>query len=88
MVELAKILNVDLSHITQKAAELQKQDNTIALILGQLIDQTYTRKLAEEINDILVQHGQVSTSDLTRQYDLPNEFLLQVYTVVYFYFKN
>lgn len=78
MVELAKILNVDLSHITQKSAELQKQDQSISLVLGQLIDKTYTTRLAEDINDKLIQQGQVSISDLTRQYDLPSEFLQKV----------
>lgn len=82
LVELAKVLNVDLSHITQRAAELQKQDPSVSLVLGQLVDKTYTTRLAEEINEKLIQQGQVSISDLTRQYDLPSEFLQQVCFVI------
>ncbi|KAE8749858.1 hypothetical protein FOCC_FOCC003327 [Frankliniella occidentalis] len=78
LVELAKLLNVDLSHIAQRAADLQKQDPGISLVLGQLIDKSYITRLAEEINEKLVQQGEVSISDLTSQYDLPSEFLQQV----------
>lgn len=91
MVELAKTLNVDLSHITQRATDLQRQDPSVSLVLGQLIDKTYTTRLAEEINEKLSQQGQVSISDLTRQYDLPSDFLQQVrirYSLVYTWLFN
>ncbi|XP_034253377.1 E3 UFM1-protein ligase 1 homolog isoform X2 [Thrips palmi] len=78
LVDLAEILNVDLSHITQKAAQLQSKSRNITVVLGQLINGTYITQLAEEINDLLVQRGFVSTNSLTQQYDLPNEFLQKV----------
>lgn len=78
ITDLAKVLNVDLNHITQRVSELLKQDRTIALVGGQLIDQTYKTHLAEEINEILNQQGQISVGQLTNQYDLPTEFLQEV----------
>jgi ABC-type transporter Mla MlaB component len=78
LVELSKILNVDLAQITVKANEIERADSGCILVLGQLIDKSYIRHIAEEINERLSQQGQVSTADLTRQYDLPSDFLQSV----------
>jgi Uncharacterized conserved protein (DUF2042). len=78
LVELAKLLNVDLSQISARAAEIEKADNNCSLVLGQLIDTNYTNHIAEEINEKLQQQGQVTVGDLTRIYDLPSEFLQSV----------
>lgn len=78
LVELSKILNVDLVQVTAKANEIERADSGCMLVLGQLIDRSYTKHLAEEINDRLSQQGQVSIADLTRHYDLPSEFLQSV----------
>ncbi|XP_039288056.1 E3 UFM1-protein ligase 1 homolog [Nilaparvata lugens] len=75
LVELAETLNVDLSHVTARATEIERSDAGVNIVLGQLIDKTYTHRVAEEINDHLLAHGQVSIGDLTRQYDLPSEYL-------------
>lgn len=77
-MELSKILNVDLVQITAKANEIERADAGCQLVLGQLIDRSYVRHIAEEINDRLAQQGQVSIADLIRQYDLPGDFLQSV----------
>nr|CAD7405049.1 unnamed protein product [Timema cristinae] len=78
LVELARILNVDLSQVTARAAEIERADSGITLVLGQLIDKSYLTLIAQEINERLAQNGQVSVGDLTRQYDLPSDFLQTV----------
>ena len=75
LVELAKILNVDLSQISKSVNDIEKHDKTLKLVLGQLIDRNYMIRIAGEINDKLNQHGHINISDLTLQYNLPAEFL-------------
>lgn len=77
LVELSKILNIDLSKIDACIEKFKANNENLYLLLGQLIDETYTQKLASEINDKLAQSGEISVSDLTVQYDLPSEFLLK-----------
>ncbi|XP_058808756.1 E3 UFM1-protein ligase 1 homolog isoform X2 [Phymastichus coffea] len=75
LTELANILNVDLSQVTKAAIDIEKHDKGSKIILGQLIDKSYTYKIAEEINDKLNQNGFINIADLTLFYDLPAEFL-------------
>lgn len=76
LVELAQILNVDLSHINGIADQLAKERFDIHFVLGQLVDENYLQKIATEINEKLSQDGEISVSELTVQFDLPSEFLL------------
>lgn len=85
MVELAKLLNVDLSHITARIPEIEKSSGC-TIIMGQLINKTYQRAIAEEINERLQRDGQITTADLTKLYDLPGDFLQSV-CVPYFFFQ-
>lgn len=78
MVTLSQILNVNLSHVSKIASDLEKHNKGLKIILGQLIDKTYTSKIAEEINDKLMQHGIINVSELTIHYDLPADFLQSV----------
>ncbi|KZC13840.1 PREDICTED: E3 UFM1-protein ligase 1 homolog [Dufourea novaeangliae] len=75
LVELAQILNVNLSQVSKVATEIEKYNKGLKIILGQLIDKTYMNKIAEEINDKLMHHGSINVTELTIQYDLPAEFL-------------
>ncbi|KAJ3665830.1 hypothetical protein Zmor_001299 [Zophobas morio] len=77
LVELAKIIGVDLAHITTHLKDVLKGQKDIHSILGQLIDSSYITKIAGEINEKLSQQGQINISDLTIQYDLSAEFLQQ-----------
>jgi hypothetical protein len=89
-VELVKLLGVDLNHIAARAAEIQRTDQNCSLVLGQLIDKTYVTHIAEEINEKLLQQGQITIGELTRHYDLPSDFLQTVSTIciLYLYVLN
>ncbi|XP_032665744.1 E3 UFM1-protein ligase 1 homolog isoform X2 [Odontomachus brunneus] len=78
LVDLAQILNVSLSQITKVVTEIEKHNKGLKVILGQLIDKSYINKIAEEINDKLVQHGCINVAELTLTYDLPAEFIQSV----------
>ncbi|XP_077976993.1 E3 UFM1-protein ligase 1-like isoform X2 [Glandiceps talaboti] len=78
LVDLQQLLNVDFSHIETKANEIIKGDKGLNFILGQLIDRDYLDKLGDEINDKLQESGQVTIGELTKQYDLPGEFITEV----------
>ncbi|XP_050994963.1 E3 UFM1-protein ligase 1 [Labeo rohita] len=77
VVDLQKILNVDLVHVESRASEIAKSDRGTQLILGQLIDETYLDQLAEEVNDKLQEAGQVNIAELCKTYDLPGDFLTE-----------
>lgn len=76
LTEVSSILNVDISHIESKASELvQESAGSICFVLGQLISQAYKEKLIEEIEQNLSQTGSSSVSEITKQYDLPADFI-------------
>ncbi|KAJ8934335.1 hypothetical protein NQ314_013376 [Rhamnusium bicolor] len=77
LVELAKLIGVDLAHINAHINEVLKGHKDIQSVLGQLIDSSYITRIAGEINEKLSQQGQINVSDLTLQYDLPADFLQQ-----------
>ncbi|XP_077076344.1 E3 UFM1-protein ligase 1 isoform X1 [Siphateles boraxobius] len=77
VVDLQKIINVDLVHVESRASEIAKSDKSTQLILGQLIDKTYLDRLAEEVNDKLQEAGQVNIAELSKTYDLPGDFLTE-----------
>ena len=51
------------------------QDSRVNFVLGQLVDSSYLDFIAEEINEKLQLEGTVSISTITKEYDLPSEFL-------------
>lgn len=76
LTELASTLNMDYSHIDTKAAELARDSSgDISIVLGQLISGDYKDRLAEEINQKLSEAGVVNVADLSKQYDLPGNFM-------------
>ena len=75
LVDLANALNVDYSHVEHQAQLLAKQDSRVNFVLGQLVDSSYLDFIAEEINEKLQLEGTVSISAITKEYDLPSEFL-------------
>ncbi|TRY68005.1 hypothetical protein DNTS_007254 [Danionella cerebrum] len=77
VVDLQKILNVDLVHVEGRASEIARTDRATQLVLGQLIDETYLDGLAEEVNDKLQEAGRVNISELCKIYDLPGDFLIE-----------
>ncbi|XP_059487447.1 E3 UFM1-protein ligase 1 homolog [Neocloeon triangulifer] len=76
MVELANLLNVDLTHIEARCQELVRSPETgCTLVLGQLIHSSYLKNLAIQINETLQMNGTLNISTLTTQYDLPGDYL-------------
>lgn len=85
LIELSKALNVDLSHVSAKANEVEKSTPGCQIIVGQLIDRNYIENIAHEINDKLKTEGKVNINDLTKVYDLPSDFLQSV-SIFYFHY--
>ncbi|KFB49638.1 AGAP007742-PA-like protein [Anopheles sinensis] len=76
LVELATVLNVDFSQVEHTAKQLVQRDRDLHFLLGQLIDKSYIKRIASEINQKLSQHGEINIGKLTATYDLPADFLL------------
>lgn len=77
IVDLQQIINVDWVHVENRASDIAKTDKGVQLILGQLIDDTYLDRLAEEVNDKLQEAGLISIAELCKNYDLPGDFLTE-----------
>ncbi|XP_060947160.1 E3 UFM1-protein ligase 1 [Limanda limanda] len=75
IVDLQQILNVDWVHVENRASDIVKSDRDVQLVLGQLIDDSYLNRLAEEVNDKLQEAGLISIAELCKSYDLPGDFL-------------
>lgn len=80
IVDLQQVINVDLTHIENRIGDIIKSEKHVQLVLGQLIDENYLDRLAEEVNDKLQESGQVTISELCKTYDLPGNFLTQALT--------
>ncbi|XP_048842336.1 LOW QUALITY PROTEIN: E3 UFM1-protein ligase 1 [Brienomyrus brachyistius] len=78
IVDLQQVINVDLVHVESRANDIAKSDRNTQLVLGQLIDETYLDRLAEEVNDKLQEIGQIHVAELCKTYDLPGDFLTEV----------
>lgn len=77
IVDLQQIINVDWVHVENRASDIAKSDKGVQLVLGQLIDDTYLDRLAEEVNDKLQEAGLISIAELCKNYDLPGDFLAE-----------
>ncbi|KAK2856657.1 hypothetical protein Q5P01_005392 [Channa striata] len=77
IVDLQQIINVDWVHVENRAGEIAKSDKGVQLVLGQLIDDTYLDRLAEEVNDKLQEAGLITIAELCKSYDLPGDFLAE-----------
>ena len=77
---------MDLAHITLRAQEIIRTDKSCKLVLGQLVDKRYLNRLCEEVNDKLRLQGQITFGEITRQYDLPGDFLqgVRLYLILLF----
>ncbi|XP_028997277.1 E3 UFM1-protein ligase 1 [Betta splendens] len=77
IVDLQQIINVDWVHVENRAGEIARSDKSVRLVLGQLIDDTYLDRLAEEVNDRLQEAGLITIAELCKSYDLPGDFLTE-----------
>lgn len=80
IADLAQILNVDYSHIDSQAELLVKSDSSMFLVLGQLVSSAYLDTLAEEVNEKLQLEGTVSVGTITKDYNLPSDFVFEQVT--------
>ena len=78
--ELSNILTIDFSQIEAQANNLVKSDSRLFIVLGQIISADYLDKIAEEINDRLQLEGTTSISILTKEYNLPADFIFEQLT--------
>ncbi|XP_026687414.1 E3 UFM1-protein ligase 1 homolog [Diaphorina citri] len=76
LVDLANLLNVNLSLVQSQCNDIQKTDKDYQIVLGQLIHSDYVRTVAVEINELLAKNGSVTIGELTKSYGLPGDFLL------------
>uniref|UniRef100_A0A1B0C9L2 E3 UFM1-protein ligase 1 homolog n=1 Tax=Lutzomyia longipalpis TaxID=7200 RepID=A0A1B0C9L2_LUTLO len=77
LTEVSKTVNVDLTKVTAAANRIANKSKDVHLILGQLINEDYLQRVALEINEKLIQAGEISAANLAEQYDLPADFILQ-----------
>uniref|UniRef100_A0A1B0DBY5 E3 UFM1-protein ligase 1 homolog n=1 Tax=Phlebotomus papatasi TaxID=29031 RepID=A0A1B0DBY5_PHLPP len=77
LTDVSRTLNVDLNKVTAAANKITHRDKDIHLILGQLVNEDYLQRVALEINEKLIQSGEISAGSLAEQYDLPADFILQ-----------
>ena len=75
LIELTDLLSVDYVHIESKANEIVKSDRTIQLLNGQLIDTNYLDHVADIVNESLQEKGFIKIAELSKEYDLPSDFL-------------
>ncbi|XP_061130391.1 E3 UFM1-protein ligase 1 [Syngnathus typhle] len=75
ILELQQMINVNWVDVETRASDIAKSDRSVQLVLGQLIDDTYLNRVAEEVNDRLQEAGLIGISELCKSYDLPGDFL-------------
>uniref|UniRef100_A0A1L8DB94 E3 UFM1-protein ligase 1 homolog n=1 Tax=Nyssomyia neivai TaxID=330878 RepID=A0A1L8DB94_9DIPT len=77
LTDVSQTVNVDLNKVTAAANRIANSTKGVHLILGQLINEDYLQRVALEINEKLIQAGEISAATLAEQYDLPADFILQ-----------
>ncbi|XP_037104001.1 E3 UFM1-protein ligase 1 [Syngnathus acus] len=75
ILELQQMINVNWVDVESRASDIAKSDRSVQLVLGQLVDDTYLNRVAEEVNDRLQEAGLIGISELCKSYDLPGDFL-------------
>lgn len=77
--DLVGILNVDYGHIEAKANYIARSSSgEISIVLEQLVSREYKDNFASEVDLHLQESGTVTISELSKQYDLPADFLMGV----------
>ncbi|KAH7721891.1 Protein C06G3.9 [Aphelenchoides avenae] len=75
LTDLALRLNIELDHIENAAAVITKQSDSFVLCNGELISREHIDNLCMRLNAQLDEVGQLSTLQLTKQWDLPTDIL-------------
>jgi len=80
LVDISTALNVDFSQVETTASQVAQNDDDIHLVLGQLVTCQYLDDLAREVNDKLQQKGSINIPSLTKELDLPTEYLVEEFS--------
>ncbi|XP_018027072.1 E3 UFM1-protein ligase 1 [Hyalella azteca] len=75
LVDLSRLLGVDLNIVSEEAAALVQSHGNLQLIFGQIISKDFKNALVEDVNERLIKNGSVSVDELTAEYELPVEYL-------------
>ncbi|KAF6023211.1 UFL1 [Bugula neritina] len=75
LVEMQPALNVNINHIENASSRIIAEDEDLQMVLGQIIHTSYIEKICGDINDQLQDRGQITFANLTKEYDLPGDFL-------------
>jgi len=75
LVQLASNLSIDYSHVEAAAQGVAGGDTH--LVLGQLVSADYMEELCRQVNERLQQQGTISLPSLTKEFDLPTDFLIE-----------
>ncbi|KAL6040423.1 E3 UFM1-protein ligase 1, partial [Balamuthia mandrillaris] len=75
VLDLQALLNVGLEHVEAKVAELVKKDKKLQMLHGDLITKNYLDGVAEELNEVIQEAGQLTLSDASKRFGLTSEFL-------------
>ncbi|KFD71746.1 hypothetical protein M514_04304 [Trichuris suis] len=75
LTEVQQALGVDFQTIEEYANRLAASSPSLSICLGQLISKEYLTRTFIAINESLQRKGKISISEITRQYDLPTDFL-------------
>ncbi|VDP90459.1 unnamed protein product [Echinostoma caproni] len=84
LIEIASNIDVDPLIVEARAAEMiaadaqDKSSNRLLSLPGELIDESYVRQVAHEIQDMFEERGQVSIGELATAFGLPTAFLLNI----------
>ncbi|CDW57586.1 core histone H2A:H2B:H3:H4 family protein [Trichuris trichiura] len=75
LTEIQQALGVDFQTVEDYANRLVASSPSLSICLGQLISKEYLTRAFIAINESLQRKGKISISEITRQYDLPTDFL-------------
>ncbi|KAI7697311.1 E3 UFM1-protein ligase 1 [Sarcoptes scabiei] len=77
--DLTSILNVDYGYVEAAAESIAREsDGQINMMLGQLVSKEYKDNIASEIDVHLQESGSLNIGDLSKQYDMPTDFLVNL----------
>ena len=76
-------LNLILGQIISKYGLASIIYNLFIFIYLLFYFRDYMNKISEEINELLQEKGSVTLSELTNSYELPTDFMQQVYLILY-----
>jgi len=81
LMDLYPLLNLDESVIEATTRELVENDRSLSIIENTIVADYYIDKVAEEINESLVESGQLNLSSLSQRFSLPLDYITNLISV-------